>query len=241
VDERDEARADACGKSVAGVDAEVDCHADERDHGHGEQRERGSSTTTTTDNVSSDDSASNWRDELGLHFDFTVPLARYVEEYNSEIVFPYRRFQVQRVWRGERPQEGRYREFVQADFNIVGRESLPLRADAEVLAVVAEVMASMPLPPVELKVNSRPYVVAILDELEVAESRRSDVLQVIDKVDRKGRAAVEAELGQIGVDAGRSGCSPAAYWAPHPPSSRPWRSMPVTPERWARRRGRIWK
>lgn len=90
---------------------------------------------------------------------------------------------------------------MQADFDIVGRESLPLRADAEVLAVVDEVMASMPLPPMELKVNSRPYVVAILDQLEVAESRRSDVLQVIDKVDRKGRAAVEAELGQIGVDA----------------------------------------
>ena len=63
--------------------------------------------------------------ELGLHFDLTVPFARYVLENSGHLVFPFRRYQIQKVWRGERPQEGRYREFLQADIDIVGQDTLP--------------------------------------------------------------------------------------------------------------------
>ncbi|MDA8438996.1 MAG: ATP phosphoribosyltransferase regulatory subunit, partial [Propionibacterium sp.] len=64
-------------------------------------------------------------DELGLHFDLTVPFARYVLENAGHLAFPFRRYQIQKVWRGERPQEGRYREFLQADIDIVGQDTLP--------------------------------------------------------------------------------------------------------------------
>ena len=71
---------------------------------------------------------------LGLHFDLTVPFARYVLENAGKLEFPFRRYQIQKAWRGERPQEGRYREFTQADIDIVGRDELPFHHDVEVAA-----------------------------------------------------------------------------------------------------------
>ena len=71
-------------------------------------------------------------DALGLHFDLTVPFARYVLENAGKLSFPFRRYQIQRCWRGERPQDGRYREFTQADIDIIGRDTLGVEADVEV-------------------------------------------------------------------------------------------------------------
>ena len=73
---------------------------------------------------------------IGLHFDLTVPFARYVLENAGKLEFPFRRFQIQKVWRGERPQEGRYREFTQADIDIIGRDTLPTHHDVEVARVM---------------------------------------------------------------------------------------------------------
>src|ERR671919_2842202 len=81
---------------------------------------------------------------LGLHFDLTVPLARYVVEHQGDLAFPLRRYQIQRCWRGERPQEGRYREFTQADIDIIGRDELHLEADIEVTTVMAEALSRLP-------------------------------------------------------------------------------------------------
>src|SRR3954451_13248491 len=93
--------------------------------------------------------------ELGLHFDLTVPFARYVLEHAGHLEFPFRRYQIQKAWRGERPQEGRYREFLQADIDIVGRGSLPFAAEVETLLVAVEALGRLPLPPVRVLVNNR--------------------------------------------------------------------------------------
>ncbi|MFY9914959.1 MAG: ATP phosphoribosyltransferase regulatory subunit, partial [Nocardioidaceae bacterium] len=95
---------------------------------------------------------------LGLHFDLTVPLARYVVEHQGQLAFPFRRYQIQRCWRGERPQEGRYREFTQADIDIIGRDTLGFDADIEVLEVMAEALSRLPVPPLTLHVNNRKLI-----------------------------------------------------------------------------------
>src|SRR3954453_21474992 len=76
--------------------------------------------------------------QLGMHFDLTVPFARYVLEHAGHLEFPFRRFQIQPAWRGERPQEGRYRQFTQADIDIVGRDELPFHHDVEVMRVMVQ-------------------------------------------------------------------------------------------------------
>ncbi len=87
------------------------------------------------------------RAELGLHFDLTVPFARYVLEHAGHLEFPFRRFQIQPAWRGERPQEGRYRQFTQADVDIVGRDDLPFHHDVEVMSVMVDALGRLPIPP----------------------------------------------------------------------------------------------
>ena len=97
-------------------------------------------------------------DDLGLHFDLTVPFARYVLETSGHLAFPFRRYQIQKVWRGERPQEGRYREFVQADIDIVGEGSLAEHHDVEVALVMLEALEglrALGVPPVTIHVNNR--------------------------------------------------------------------------------------
>ena len=85
------------------------------------------------------------RSALGLHFDLTVPFARYVLENAGKLEFPFRRYQIQKVWRGERPQEGRYREFTQADIDVVARDVLPFHHDVEVARVMAEALSALPV------------------------------------------------------------------------------------------------
>src|SRR4029077_18797439 len=92
---------------------------------------------------------------LGLHYDLTVPFARYVLENAGKLDFPFRRYQIQQAWRGERPQEGRYREFLQADIDVVGRDTLPFHYEVEVALVVAEALRRLPIPPVQIRLNSR--------------------------------------------------------------------------------------
>ena len=81
---------------------------------------------------------------MGLHFDLTVPFARYVLENAGKLEFPFRRYQIQRAWRGERPQEGRYREFTQADIDVVIKDELPFHYDVEVARVMAEALVRAP-------------------------------------------------------------------------------------------------
>ncbi len=129
---------------------------------------------------------------LGLHFDLTVPLARYVLENAGHVTFPYRRYQIQSVWRGERPQEGRYREFVQADIDIVGDGALPFHHEVEVALVAAEALSGLPIPPIRMRVNNRKVAEGFSRGLGIDDVPA--VLRVMDKLDKIGPDAVREEL-----------------------------------------------
>ncbi|WP_435593846.1 ATP phosphoribosyltransferase regulatory subunit, partial [Nocardia sp. bgisy118] len=92
---------------------------------------------------------------LGLHFDLTVPFARYVAAHLNDLVFPFKRYQIQRAWRGERPQEGRFREFTQCDIDVIGVDRVPLHFDAELPRIIIETMTALNLPKWTLYVNNR--------------------------------------------------------------------------------------
>ncbi|MDR1513695.1 MAG: histidine--tRNA ligase, partial [Propionibacteriaceae bacterium] len=85
------------------------------------------------------------RKTLGLHFDLTVPFARYILEHAGSLEFPFKRYQIQKVWRGERPQQGRFREFTQADIDVVGLDKLPFHFEVEAPLVMAEALAALPI------------------------------------------------------------------------------------------------
>ncbi len=143
-------------------------------------------------------------DELGLHFDLTVPFARYVLENAGHLAFPFRRYQVQKVWRGERPQEGRYREFVQADIDVVGENTLLRHHDVEVAVVMLEALEALHtrfgVPPVVMRVNNRLLAEGFYRGLGVEDHLA--VLQRVDKLDKIGPDAVRALLvGEVGMDA----------------------------------------
>jgi histidyl-tRNA synthetase len=119
---------------------------------------------------------------MGLHFDLTVPFARYVLENAGKLEFPFRRYQIQKVWRGERPQEGRFREFTQADIDVVGKDTLPFHHDIEVARVMAEALVDLPLPPMRLQVNNRKLIQGFYQGIGATDIE--SVMRVIDKIDK---------------------------------------------------------
>ncbi|HET9944781.1 MAG TPA: histidine--tRNA ligase [Actinomycetes bacterium] len=131
---------------------------------------------------------------LGLHFDLTVPLARYVLENAGHLEFPFRRYQLQKAWRGERPQEGRYREFTQADIDVIGKDTLSFHHEVEIAQVIAAAFARLPLPPVRLQVNSRKLIEGYYLGAGVAPEQVADVMRVVDKIDKVSADAVVAML-----------------------------------------------
>jgi histidyl-tRNA synthetase len=137
---------------------------------------------------------------LGLHFDLTVPFARYVLDNSGKLEFPFRRYQIQRVWRGERPQHGRFREFTQADIDIVGRDDLPFHFDIEVAQVMAEALSGLPVPALTLQVSNRKVLEGFYLGLGIAEP--TAVMPIVDKLD-KVPADTVAEMLQS--DAGLTG------------------------------------
>jgi histidyl-tRNA synthetase len=130
--------------------------------------------------------------ELGLHFDLTVPTARYVLEHAPALAFPWRRYQVQKCWRGERPQEGRYREFLQADIDVIGRGSLPVHYDAEMPVVMAEALRGLPVPPITVHANNRKVAEGFYRGLGIADP--VPVLRTVDKIDKVGPTEVRRQL-----------------------------------------------
>ncbi len=146
-------------------------------------------------------------DELGLHFDLTVPFARYVLENSGHLQFPFRRYQVQKVWRGERPQEGRYREFTQADIDIVGQGALAAHHDVEIPLVAIDVFErlhrELGVPPVTIHVNNRKLSEGFYRGLGI--EYPAQVLQRVDKYDKIGPAAVTALLtDELGLTAAQA-------------------------------------
>ena len=138
----------------------------------------------------------NKRPELALRFDLTVPLARYVAEHERDLVFPFRRYQIQRVYRGERAQKGRYREFYQCDIDVIGKDSLPVAFDAEMPAVIAHVFTELKVGGFVINLNNRKLLLGLLATVGVVDpERQALVLRELDKLDKIGRAAVAANLG----------------------------------------------
>jgi histidyl-tRNA synthetase len=119
---------------------------------------------------------------LGLHFDLTVPFARYVLEHAGHLEFPFRRFQIQPAWRGERPQEGRYRQFTQADVDIVGKDVLPFHHDVEVMRVMVDALGALPIPPVSFQFNNRKLIQGFYRGLGVPDVTAA--IRTIDKLDK---------------------------------------------------------
>ncbi len=141
---------------------------------------------------------------LGMHFDLTVPFARYVLEHAGHLEFPFRRFQIQPAWRGERPQEGRYRQFTQADVDIVGRDELPFHHDVEVMRVMVEALAALPLPPLSFQFNNRKLIQGFYRGLGIADL--TEAIRVIDKLDKLPADEVAVQLvDRVGATAEQAG------------------------------------
>ena len=136
--------------------------------------------------------------DLGLHFDLTVPFARYVLENAGHLSFPFRRHQIQKVWRGERPQEGRYREFTQADIDVVDVGELAPHFEAEMPLVVAEVFRKLPVGRMVIQVNNRKIPEGFY--LGIGIEDVAGTLRIVDKLDKLGAAKVKDQL----VEAGRT-------------------------------------
>ena len=141
-------------------------------------------------------------DKMGLHFDLTVPFARYVLDQAGHLDFPFRRYQIQQAWRGERPQEGRYREFWQADIDVVGQGQLGFHHDIEVVLVMLEACARLSqelgVPPVLMRINNRKLIQGFYTALGVADPLAA--IQAVDKLAKIGADAVSQMLLDQGVD-----------------------------------------
>ena len=135
--------------------------------------------------------------EKALRYDLTVPFARFVAQHRNELTFPFRRYQIQPVWRADRPQHGRFQEFYQCDADIVGDRSL--WQEVEVLSLYDRAFADLNLPGVVLKINHRKILAGIAGLLG-AESRLVDFTVALDKIDKIGKEGVFKELSERGFE-----------------------------------------
>lgn len=126
---------------------------------------------------------------LALHFDQTVPLARYVAQRFNDLVFPFKRYQMQRVWRGERPQMGRMREFYQCDIDVINVDNLPISFDAEVAAVCYEAIESLNIGRVQLRISNRKVWLGLFKQFNIEDDKK--VLAALDKIEKIGPQEVQ--------------------------------------------------
>jgi histidyl-tRNA synthetase len=139
------------------------------------------------------------KEELAMRYDLTVPLARVVAQYENDLNFPFKRYHIAPVWRGERPQRGRYREFYQCDADIVGVAEMA--ADAEILSVLVTAFKRLGFPNFTVKVNSRKLLTAIGAYSGVPDDQLPDLYRSVDKFDKVGAEGVEKELVERGIAA----------------------------------------
>jgi len=133
--------------------------------------------------------------ELALRFDLTVPLARYVAEHEHELAFPFRRYQMQRVYRGERAQRGRFREFYQCDIDVIGKDALSVRYDAEIPAVIYSVFRELDVGAFTIQMNNRKLMRGYFEGLGIDDAEKQMlVLREVDKLDKRGPQYVRDTL-----------------------------------------------
>lgn len=141
--------------------------------------------------------------DLALRFDLTVPLARYVSQHFGELTFPFKRYHIGKVFRGEKPQKGRFREFYQCDIDIIGFESLSVVNDAEILSVIYSTFKALGFEDFTIRLNNRKILNGFFESLDITD--KAEVLRIIDKMEKIGQAAVLDELKSIGLSDGDAG------------------------------------
>ncbi len=137
--------------------------------------------------------------KLGLCFDLTVPLARYVACHRNDIIFPFRRYQIQKVWRGERPQAGRFREFYQCDIDVIGRQSLSLSFDAEMPIIIYHIFKEMNVGEFVVHINNNKILKGFLEGLCVPSDEVDALMRELDKIQKIGEEAVKNNLYHMGL------------------------------------------
>jgi len=138
--------------------------------------------------------------EVALRYDLTVPMCRVIAQYQDKIVMPFKRYQIQPVWRAEKPQRGRFREFFQCDADIVGVKDAA--ADAEIIALITDVMGDLGFTGSATLVNHRKLLAGIMAHIGISEDRSPAAMRVLDKLDKVGEEAVRAEFAEAKFDAG---------------------------------------
>ncbi|WP_188188821.1 histidine--tRNA ligase [Nonomuraea sp. SYSU D8015] len=133
---------------------------------------------------------------VGLRYDLTVPLARFVAEHQSSLTFPFRAYNIGYVWRGDRPQRGRFREFLQCDADIIGDSGVS--ADAEIVSIAESVLSRIDVGPFVVRINNRHVLNGLLADLHL-DDRIIPVLRALDKIEKIGEEGVTAELREVGV------------------------------------------
>lgn len=132
------------------------------------------------------------KNNLALRFDLTVPFARYVAQHYSDIVFPFKKYQLGKVYRGERNQRGRYREFYQCDVDVIGKDKLSIENDAWVISLASKAFKAINLPNYKFKLSNRKILKGILEELKL--SNTQEIMTLIDKYDKIGVEKFNEEL-----------------------------------------------
>ena len=137
--------------------------------------------------------------DLSMRFDLTVPLAKYVALHQGDLSFPYKRYQIGKVFRGERPQKGRFREFYQADIDIIGDGKLDIINDAEIPSIIYGIFKELDFGPFTIRINNRKILNGFFEALNVKD-KITDILRIIDKLDKIGKEAVIEELEKIEIE-----------------------------------------
>lgn len=136
--------------------------------------------------------------DLAMRFDLTVPLAKFVAKNYSSLTFPFKRYQIGKVYRGERAQKGRFREFYQADIDIIGDTSLGIVNDAELPSIIYNIFTSLGLEDFTIRINNRKVLSGFFEILDLSDNV-TDILRIVDKIDKIGAGAVVEELEELGV------------------------------------------
>ena len=136
--------------------------------------------------------------DLSLRFDLTVPLAKYVSMRSNELVFPFKRYQVGKVFRGERPQKGRFREFYQCDIDVIGENELSLKYDSEMINVIYDIFSKLDIGSFTIKINNRKILNGFFKYLNL-NNKVTDILRIIDKTDKIGIDNVKEELSKLDI------------------------------------------
>ncbi len=137
--------------------------------------------------------------DLALRFDLTVPLAKYVAKRYNELVFPFKRYQIGKVFRGERPQKGRFREFYQCDIDVIGDESLSIMFDAEMPSIIYDIFKKLNIGDFVIRINNRKVLGGFFEYLELND-KITDILRVVDKLEKIGTDNVIKELESFSID-----------------------------------------